>query len=64
MSAYRFWEIGCDFRDLLGHECQEVADGAGTYLREARSEAAAQGWARGPNEADYCPKHAHHAEHP
>jgi len=33
MSAYRFWEIGCDFRDLLGHECQEVADGATVWER-------------------------------
>jgi hypothetical protein len=64
MSADRFWEITCDFRDSLGRECQEVADTASTYLRDVRQQAAAQGWARGPNDTDYCPKHAHHAERP
>jgi hypothetical protein len=64
MSAGRFWEITCDFRDSLGRECHAIADGASIYLRDARKEAAAQGWVRGPHDADFCPTHAHHAERP
>lgn len=60
MSAYRFWEVVCDFRDSLGRECGTAAEGPNSHLRAAREYAAAHGWVRGPNDSDYCPRHAKH----
>lgn len=58
MSADRFWEITCDFRDAAGRECHAAAPGATGSLRETRKMAASHGWVRGPHDSDYCPRHA------
>lgn len=58
MSAYRVWEIVCDFRSAAGRECRAVAAGATSSLRETRQAAAEHGWVRGPHDSDYCPRHA------
>lgn len=58
MSAYRFWEIVCDFRDSLGRECDATAEGPNSHLDAARAYAAEHGWVRGQGDSDYCPRHA------